>query len=548
MNEPTAGLPKELLIKDALKLGPQVLEGEKGPGLILRGESIHSVSEPALEAEAWAREALAKRESDGTPKLALIFGLGLGWHIRRLKELFPDIKVLVFEPSRENLDVFSKYNVLSQSQTPEIFLNSRTFDERVAKDATYGDGSIPLTMVVPGYAKAFPKEASNFISKVASEITRLKVIIKTKKATSSAFLQNFIENAKYAPSLPDLMLLKGRFVPRAAFVVGAGPSLSQNGALLKGAFQKGLVIAAAAALKPLLKLGVSPDVVIVIESSDTSRFLKLTEQEKAVLKPDVVLAAALGSHPEHFLVDGFKKSLFHLSGGQAQLLSEGFFLPQGGNAGTAAFALAYVWGLAPIILVGQDQAYQGSQLHAEGVTDGLIETERPDSLMVPAIGGGLVESNSGLVASINWLVEAARLVRTKSPGVRLFNSSAQGASVQGFLEVPLDVVLTKLGPAPQTWGPEDIIDGLPRPKTKSLKADLKQMSAVLTQVRQLANKNLQRALIEMMNLSKASAFLGEILAPALAGGTRVGVLKNIAWADGVLLKLLASLDKAVEPK
>jgi hypothetical protein len=164
--------------------------------------------------------------------------------------------------------------------------------------------------------------------------------------------------------------------------------------------------------------------------------------------------------------------------------------------------------------------------------------------MVPAIGGGLVETNSGLAASINWLVEAARLVRTKSPGVRLFNASASGASVRGFEEVPLNVILQKLGDPPKTWELKDIMDGLPRPKLKSLKADVKQMSVVLTQIRQLAHKNLQRALIEMMNLSKASAFLGEILAPALAGGTQAGVLKNVAWADGVLLKILSSLEKA----
>jgi hypothetical protein len=544
MTDFMTGLNKDILFGNAVNLGPRVLEGEKGPGLILRGESVHDTNDPSLEAEAWVREAISKRESSGLPKLALVFGLGLGWHIRRLKELFPDIKIKVFEPTRENLDTFGKYNVLGQSQSPDIFLDPKVFEDMVAKEVTYGDGNIPLVVIVPGYGKAFTNEVNSFYSRVNSEIRRLKVIEKTRKATSSAFLQNFIENAHLAPSLPDLMLLKDRFAPKAAFIVGAGPSLSQNGSLLKDVGDRGIIIAAAAALKPLLSLGVSPDVIVVIESSDTSRFLKLSQEEQSILNPSSVLAAALGSHPEHFKVPGYKKALFHLTGGEAQLLSEGYFLPQGGNAGTAAFALAYVWGLAPLILVGQDQAYLGPQLHAEGVTDSLTETDRPDSLMVPAIGGGLIETNTGLAASINWLTEAARLIRTKSPGVRLFNASATGASVRGFMEVPLQIILEKLGPAQKSWELKDIMDGLPRPKAKTLKSDIKQMSTLLTQIRHLAHKNLQRALIEMMNLSKVSAFMGEILAPALAGGTPSNVLKNITWADGVLLKLLASLDKA----
>jgi hypothetical protein len=505
---------------------------------------VHSPDDPAAEAASWVKEVVGRWQGGGgTPELALVFGLGLGWHLRRLKELFPGVEVAVFEPDRGFVETFEKYNVLSLADSPKIFTDREEFDRFVSKEVVYGEGAFPLLMVTPGYHRAFPEEAARFMERVGEEVTRLKVIVKTRKATMSAFMDNLVENAWLAPRLPDLMLLKGRFMPRPAFAVGAGPSLTQNGALLKGVGDRGLVIAAAAALKPLLRLGVSPDVVVVVESSDTSRYLKLTGEEKAALKPGTVLAAAAASHPAHFRADGFEKALFHLSGGEAQLLSQGYFLPQGGNAGTACFAFAYVWGLAPIVLVGQDQAYLGPQLHAEGTVDSLFEADRSDSIRVPGIGGTVAETNTGLAASVNWLVEAANLIRSKGKGPRLINSSAQGAAVRGFDEIPLEAVMAKLPAQPPTWSIAEIMKSLPKPSARELRGDMKQMSAILSQTRQLVNRNVQRALVEMMNVSKVSAFMAELLAPALAGGNRQGILKNIAWADGVILKMLASLEK-----
>jgi hypothetical protein len=525
----------------------QVVPGPQGPGLLLRGVTVHSPDDPAAEAASWVKEVVGRWQGGGgTPELALVFGLGLGWHVRRLKELFPGLTVAVFEPERGFLPTFERYNVLGLSDVPKIFTDQAEFDRYVSKEVVYGEGAFPLLMVTPGYHRAFPAEARRVMDRVGEEVTRLKVITKTRKATMSAFMDNLVENAWLAPRLPDLMLLKGRFMPRPAFAVGAGPSLTQNGALLRDVGPRGLVIAAAAALKPLLRLGVSPDVVVVIESSDTSRFLKLTDGERKILKPGTVLAAAAGGHPAHFRAEGFEKALFHLSGGEAQLLSQGYFLPQGGNAGTACFALAYVWGLSPVILVGQDQAYLGPQLHAEGTVDSVVEPDRFDSIRVPGIGGAAVESNTGLAASVNWLAEAAALIRSKGRGPRLINSSAQGASVRGFDEIPLEIVMNGLPDQPPTWSVAEMMRQLPRPSARELRGDMKQMSAILTQTRQLVNRNVQRALVEMMNVSKVSAFMGELLAPALAGGSRQGILKNIAWADGIILKMLASLEKGGE--
>jgi hypothetical protein len=304
---------------------------------------------------------------------------------------------------------------------------------------------------------------------------------------------------------------------------------------------RALIFCAAAALKPLLGLGAKPDVVVVVESSDTSAYLRLTPAEREILGDNCVLAAASSSHPAHFKVDGYHRALFHLGGGEAQLLGRGLYLPQGGNAGSAAFALAYLWGLSPLILVGQDQAYDGSLLHAPGTLDSVFEEDPTGVVEVPAIGGGTVMTNTGLLASINWYVEAALSVRRRESPATLINATAKGATIRGFAEMPLEEVMGRLGPAAHPLDLPKLLAAIPRPAAREIRGDLKQMSGLVSSLKRLLQIDFHRCLAEMVNTSRASAFMAQILAPAMASGHKSAALRNLIWADGVILKMLTSL-------
>ncbi|MDR1546285.1 MAG: DUF115 domain-containing protein [Deltaproteobacteria bacterium] len=530
---------------DRAVIAPQIVPGPEGPGLVFRGAVIHDSQAPSAEARRWVAAALPRggrpgAGPEGRPAVALVFGLGLGWHLRALKELFPETALRVFEPDRSLTDVYEKYNVLAQGQEPEIFFNFDEFEAMVGREAVHGEGGRPIALTTPGYKRLWPHEAERFERRMAMEISRREVIDKTRALTCSSFMNNLALNAGLAARLPDVMLLRGRLPRRAAFVVGAGPSLARNGRLLAQVGDRGVIICASAALKPLLALGVSPHVIVTLESSDTSAYLRLTDAEKAVLGPDALLAAASSSHPAHFEVPDLRRSLFHLNGGEAQLLGQGLFLPQGGNAGTAAFSLAYFWGLSPLVLVGQDQAYEGTLLHAPGVMDNVVELDRGTVVTVPAVGGGETETNTSLLASVNWYVEAAKAIWRKPMPPALINATASGAALQGFAEKSLEDVLLGLPAAPKLDLGE-MLSGLPKPSVQELRGDIKQMSGLLSQLKRLLHSDVRRCLAEMVNVSQASAFLAQILAPALASGRKDLILKNLIWADGLLLRMLSSL-------
>ena len=86
-----------------------------------------------------------------------------------------------------------------------------------------------------------------------------------------------------------------------------------------------------------------------------------------------------------------------------------------------------------------------------------------------------------------------------------------------------------------------LVEAVPRPKAAELRGDLKQMSALVSSLKRLLQKDFPRCLGEMVNTSRASAFMAQILAPAMASGHKAGALRSLIWADGVILRMLASL-------
>jgi hypothetical protein len=153
-----------------------------------------------------------------------------------------------------------------------------------------------------------------------------------------------------------------------------------------------------------------------------------------------------------------------------------------------------------------------------------------------------VETNTSLLASLGWYVEAAATIRRNPKGgPRLINSTASGAAVDGFEEIALEDVLARMDQNQPKLCIPSLIDAIPRPSASEIKRDLRQMSSLVSSLKKILQIDAQKCLTEMMATSQASAYLAQILAPALASGSKGGILKNLIWADGLILKMLASL-------
>jgi|GEM_PF-982520 len=527
---------------DPGRSGAQLTQGPQGPGLNYDQFVIHNENDPYGEAETWLEAALPQG-AEPAPGLALVFGLGLGYHLKVLRRRYPDIRLVVFEPLPDMKDVYDRNKVLTEEDGPPplILTDWPDFMNQVGRELVYGQRSGAVMLAPEGYKGLRPEAFGSFNLFTRQEIMRRSVIERTRENSDAAFLKNLAENAGCLPDLPDLLVLKGRLPARPAFLVGSGPSLDQNADQLRQVGDKGLILAPASALKPLLGHRVRPDVVLVLESEDTSDYLRLSPAELELLGPNAILALASSCHPAHFEVEGFHQAVFHLTAGEAQIFSRGVFLPQGGNSGSAVFSLAYIWGLAPLVLVAQDQAYAGGRLHAAG-TPGEVHESDPDTFPVRGVGDSVVETNTGLLASLGWYAEAARTIAAQNSPPQLFNCSAGGARVPGFTEVPLSALVASLPPVSSRLDLAGVLPKLPRTPREEVIGDVAQAAGLVATLRRLAKMDYRQAYAEIKDIGQVSKFLGQVLVEALVANSRNELIEALDRADGLMSSMATSLN------
>jgi hypothetical protein len=334
----------------------------------------------------------------------------------------------------------------------------------------------------PAYSQGAPE-----VETVARDIlertrSRAHVDHQTRQSHGREWLGHLTRNIKQMVELPDATLLAGVLEGVPAVVVGAGPSLDLSLRDLAAAQGKALILAAASALGPLARAGITPHVAFALEAADESRQFAGAQQQRSIL------AAASSGHPQHFAGWAGPKALFHLQPWLAGLAGQGVCLPTGGHATSAAFSLALLWGCDPVILVGQDLAFTGGRTHAQNRPGGEDEA-RPETTKVPAIGGGIVETSHIMLSYITWYQESASYLRVRAPERRVINATAQGAQLPGFAHQPLAEALAGLETL--EVGVEMLADGLgrmPRPHAGLLSQRLAQAQAELRRARRVAEE------------------------------------------------------------
>ena len=416
----------------------EIIDKNQWPGLSYRGVTLHDPERPVREAEA-----LVDGHGLSGKTLICVFGLGLGYHLRALWSRFPGTTVVAFDPEPELRRAYADFGFgPDQGKTKLIVApDLDELDRLVTDEVVHGDHPDPGILIHPGYALLFPKETELFGQIVRGARLRRAVIDKTRREKGRDFLANLALNMPSVLTLPDLARLQNRLPALPGLIVGSGPGLEKNARLLKDLRGNALILAASSAWKPLIDLGIHPDVVVVIEADDTSGYL--TEGV-----PGTILALASASHPSHFQAPGFTRAVFHLTSGAAFICGSEDFVPQGGVAGSAAFTIGLLLGLNPLVLLGQDQAYGPAGLHARG-TPGEASIDDLAVFEVAGEDGRPVRTHSGLLASIQWYCESARYLKRHSPDKVLINATESGARIPGIPNMKFREVMDRyLKPGP----------------------------------------------------------------------------------------------------
>ena len=447
--------------------------------LVLAGEKeirLHSAFDPVKE----AGRAVAQFDP-GKKEIIVVLGLGLGYHAFLLKEKFPGRKILVVEHDREVCSL-AKKTFPEQMRTLHILCDTddlpsffEQFDVSAFKGfAVYTHRASYL--LYPQFYDGYVIEMNRYVSsKISDLLTRFEF--------EEKWAENIIRNIPNAFTGGCVHDLTGAFKGYPGVIVSAGPSLKKNAKLLASLSGRALVACVDTSFRVMEKMGISPHIVMSLDAQKYSarHFLGISDAKPYLLADMVSCPKVARDYRGRVIVSATSKYYNDESGNVLRETTPLMdwveqYIPgigdvqSGGSVATSLFDFLLNAGCDPIILVGQDLAYTGREIHTGGTyhnDEWLTMTNRTLSLdtinqrivrkrkikYVEAWGGGEVITDFVLDLYRQWFEDSCGKVN-----VTVINATEGGARIKNAQEMTLVQVLETA--KEQKKDPRAIIDGI----------------------------------------------------------------------------------------
>ncbi len=392
---------------------------------------------PLQEAERWV-------ENQKICSKYIIFGLGLGYHIRRLLIKEGVDKILVVEPSMEifalalvNVDLewlFTNDNlILSIEDKPKVL------NQKIYRIVTTGLMSNMEIIGFNSYSTLFLDEYYQLEKATNELISTYLVNFNTMKKFSKTWAENYFCNLCYAVKSPKIIDLFKKFSGIPIIIIAAGPSLSKNVHLLKALKGKAVLLCVGTAYKALKPYGIKPDFIVSFDGAPINyqHFQGIVADDIPLLFDAQIYPQIVQKYPGPLIVMnaenvfiGMLESGLNLKFGQIKI---------GGSVANVSFDIALKFDGNPIIFVGQDLAYTEGKTHAAGTIyeeDRLNDTDS-DVVFVDDIYGKKVATTRGWLAFLRWFED--RIDETSDKII--IDATEGGARIKGTVIMTLQEVL-----------------------------------------------------------------------------------------------------------
>jgi hypothetical protein len=295
---------------------------------------------------------------------------------------------------------------------------------------------------------------SDFHNAVKRELETLHMLaiveLNTLRQFGPRWFNQGLENLPTIVDCRPLAELKARYSGIPAVLVSPGPSLDRNIAHLKALQGKALLLAPGQSIKRLHTEGIYPDFVVVIDPQDLTSH-PLPFFDAALVRDHQALLAGVTCHPNVLRLPYRRKYVFGSTLNSAwidKIFGDEHVNIGGSSVSVAALNILIDWGCNPIVLVGQDLAYQDDGRQYAGVTDN--EAEAPNQpvgairgavFKVEGYYGGQVVTPYGYKAALYEMETIAERLAARPGAPTLVNATEGGANIRGFSKQPLaDVV------------------------------------------------------------------------------------------------------------
>ncbi len=419
------------------------------PYLGVHGASVYPENDTLKRVAMEAASLVQGKETD----LVVFFGLGLGLHLEFLRK-FTDAPIIVFEPELDVIKVVLS-KIPLQLERVTLVNNYGHLVEMVQAILEHAPQGM-LAGALPAWAQQHPHDLEKFKEALQQATRKVALDRNTRAEYSAEWVNHMAINLPLFARMPDLKSLGDQFANKPALLVGAGPSLDGSLEYLRQAKGRALICAVHSSLMPLVRAGVVPDLVVIIESQNLVHYFKGLEYLDRI-----TLASSAQTNPLHLEFEfGHFLSVSMEGTAAADWMQQAFEtkpLPASSSVSAVSFSLLHTLGCNPLVLVGMDCALTGNRTHAEQSVQGILRVDEQ-------VGEGRVafSANDGTFGEFNthevvaWGGEgtvSARPVyttyrhwfegvsQTWAADRTLINATEGGARIHGFQEMSLADVL-----------------------------------------------------------------------------------------------------------
>jgi hypothetical protein len=446
--------------------------------LVYKGERetrLHSAFDPVKEASR-AIESF----NPGKKGYIIILGAGLGYHIAELLQKFPTRTFICVERDDEVVTI-------ARHEYPEHIAGVRMITAATALSSLFEELDIsefrgfsvythrPSYMIDPAFYDNIVVEMNRYVSsKISDLLTRFEF--------EERWAANILANLPLLFRKRTTQQLFGAFRGYPGIIVSAGPSLKKNAALLSSLKDSALICCVDTSFRAIQRIGITPHIVMALDAQSHSiRHFIGTSPDGAFLLADLVSFPKIArdyngniffSTTAKYYDDeqgATKREPTPLMDWVEKFIPDIGDIQSGGSVATSLFDFLLNAGCDPIILVGQDLAYTGREIHTSGTyhnDEWLTLTSRTlnlDTINQRVIrkrkikyveqwgGNGTVISDYVLNLYHQWFEDSVAKV-----SVKVVNATEGGARIAGAQEVTLSQLVQIL--TPRTPTPTQILE------------------------------------------------------------------------------------------
>ncbi|MBY6836416.1 motility associated factor glycosyltransferase family protein [Clostridium botulinum] len=388
--------------------------------LLIENVFLHSKYYPMKEGEKFIElnEKFYKNKD-----VVMVYGLGLGYHIKELlKKCNDNCKIYIFDVDKEVIKIADNLGVLENVRKDKRVKIFENYSQKFLQDFVDVSQLVDDILIYKPSVNLLSDEYMT-LKNIFQDYNVAKIAV---ERFSEVMKKNYDHNLKLKTATIKEFFNKINVKGETVIIVAAGPSLDYNINILKKLNGKVKIFSVGRALKTLMKSGIKPDMITIIDSQEV-----VYNQLKGYENLDIPLCFL--STASRWGVSNYNGAKYMFYNEKNKDNKDDIIINTGKTVAVATLDIAIKSGAKEIIFVGQDLGFLNNKSHA-----GTINDVPEDGIYkkVLSVNGGMINTNSGYMYFKRQIEKEIE----ENQNVRFINCS-KGARIKGTIEIELEEVL-----------------------------------------------------------------------------------------------------------